>query len=680
MIFLSLSFYFLASGGVLYTYLGLRSELARDQVVYPVQTKIIALSNLLAIYQLEVQNKRLSPDLFDIELYAEAEKKIDELLIAVSLYLYKLDEDLGKDQKSSLQISKLEEFSKEWKHYKSLDKETSIREVYTRYLQLARYVKNFQNDLQRYYEIDLNLDVGTVKLIDTSFTTIQNLSLQIPVFYALMSRSPEFDWVNILKNGDLYGVNYEVVRSENNIQQALSGISTEIDPALGVDSRPILVPLIEQLIQANSSMREVIGREMQLSSQLVPLRPLEVYQISQNALESYEGLQEVLNQFLLSMSKTQFDVVIFRFNLSIVLTSFAIFMVVLLFASRIVRKPIQEICEAAAELAVGKVNVRIPIHFNDEVGEMAQAFNNLAAFLENKLKEVKGIAGNLLSSVQTIFEVARQLERNIQVQDNELGAVRGHITQISGTVKGFSLNLDNVYKSINATTGLADLGSKSLGEMEMVMQQMVKASNSIVNTLNVLKEKMNSINDVISAIVKIADQINLLSLNTAIQANKAGPEGKGFSVIARKIKELSGQAAFSTLDIEFTVTQIIESVNECVVLVDQFLHDVLLQVCDSTQISEEFKSLIDFFENQVEVFKSVNDDMLRQAESATEIQKVLISLSDAARKSTQSTNQFYREIEALHHSTTSLVEKIESFTHPSYNSLQSIADNYSKGN
>jgi methyl-accepting chemotaxis protein len=140
---------------------------------------------------------------------------------------------------------------------------------------------------------------------------------------------------------------------------------------------------------------------------------------------------------------------------------------------------------------------------------------------------------------------------------------------------------------------------------------------------------------------------------------------------------LSGQTAFSTLDIEKTVQEIVTSVDSSVSEVNGFLEQVMLQVAESTELSQEFKKLIDFFQKQVEAFESVNEDMSKQAESATELQEVLRTLSNASRKTTTSVNQFCREIELLHQSTTSLVEKIDSFTHPSYIQQLAVSENQS---
>src|SRR5207245_2721664 len=102
---------------------------------------------------------------------------------------------------------------------------------------------------------------------------------------------------------------------------------------------------------------------------------------------------------------------------------------------------------------------------------------------------------------------------------------------------------------------LADAGRVGLRQMEETMRQLSDATGSISAKLRTIREKAGGINLVVTTITKVADQTNLLSINAAIEAEKAGEAGLGFLVVAREIRRLADQTAVATLDIEQMVRQ-----------------------------------------------------------------------------------------------------------------------------
>jgi methyl-accepting chemotaxis protein len=661
-IFFLTAFFCLVSGfGVWYSCTNLYKETLLNKKKFGFQVNVAKITNSLAAYQVEVIKQKNNPENFDntllFAIVRDMNKEIDDFVSSLQNYRSKIRSTVLQQQ-MEYHLDGLEEFLKLWGVYRKTALNLSLEKAEEKFNKLMQLMDTIQTNLRSFYRLYSNTDEGTKRLIDFNYILIPRLTIQIPVFYNLLQgiTPPENSLKSDSKNADVYGFIYKLTEDMTKINLTLNGISDLIDDSLQSESQPLFRTLLEELQNVESDLITTLDSNEEIGS----------YNNARRALQTYSEAQEKINEILEKLYDLQATSMETRLYTSYIMVLFAGFFVLITYFTKIILQPVKELSNAADELAIGKVNIRIPVRFHDEVGEMTEGFNALASFLENKLKEIKSVSSNLLEAVHVILDVAKKLEANITIQDKELIVIKGYIKEITVVAKEFTLHLNNVYKSISATTGFADVGRKSLSEMEIVMQQMMGASNSIVNTLKTLNIKICSINDVINTIVKIADQINLLSLNTAIQANKAGPEGRGFTIIAKKTKELSGQTAYSTLDIEKTVREIIESVNFSVNEVNKFLEQVMLQVMDSTQLSEEFKKLIHFFQKQVEVFKSVSQDVAKQSESATELHEVLRTLSNASKKTTTSVNQFRREIESLHQSTTNLVKKIDSFTHPSY--------------
>src|SRR5262249_28339799 len=124
------------------------------------------------------------------------------------------------------------------------------------------------------------------------------------------------------------------------------------------------------------------------------------------------------------------------------------------------------------------------------------------------------------------------------------------VKEISATGRDLVKTMESVNRMAGETAALAGSGQSKLQNMEVVMRDLDGATASIADKLNAINERSQKITTVITTITKVADQTNILSINAAIEAEKAGEYGSGFLVIAREIRRLADQTASATLDIE----------------------------------------------------------------------------------------------------------------------------------
>jgi methyl-accepting chemotaxis protein WspA len=188
---------------------------------------------------------------------------------------------------------------------------------------------------------------------------------------------------------------------------------------------------------------------------------------------------------------------------------------------------------------------------------------------------------------------------------------------------------------------VANSGQAGLARMEETMRQVMEAAASINAKLAVLNEKAGNINQVVTTITKVADQTNLLSLNAAIEAEKAGEYGRGFSVVASEIRRLADQTAVATYDIEQTVKEIQSAVSAGVMGMDKFSEEVRRGMGDVQQVGGELSQIIQQVQALAPRVESVNEGMQAQATGAEQISQALAQLSEAAQQT----------VESLRHST-----------------------------
>lgn len=151
----------------------------------------------------------------------------------------------------------------------------------------------------------------------------------------------------------------------------------------------------------------------------------------------------------------------------------------------------------------------------------------------------------------------------------------------------------------------------------------------------------------VSTITKVADQTNLLSLNAAIEAEKAGEYGRGFAVVATEIRRLADQTAVATYDIEQTVKEIQSAVSAGVMGMDKFSEEVRRGMRDVQQVGTQLSQIITEVQTLAPRFQMVNEGMQTQATGAEQITQALSQLSEAAQQTAESLRQSSQAIDDL---------------------------------
>ena len=181
------------------------------------------------------------------------------------------------------------------------------------------------------------------------------------------------------------------------------------------------------------------------------------------------------------------------------------------------------------------------------------------------------------------------------------------------------------------TATLAGSGQEGLTLMAGTMGGVMEAAGSINAKLAVLNEEAADINQVVTTITKVADQTNLLSLNAAIEAEKAGEFGRGFAVVATEIRRLADQTAVATYDIEQTVKKIQSAVSAGVMGMDKFSEEVRRGMQQVQQVGDQLTQIIQHVQVLAPRFEAVNEGMHAHAIGAEQITEALAQLSRSRR-------------------------------------------------
>ena len=271
--------------------------------------------------------------------------------------------------------------------------------------------------------------------------------------------------------------------------------------------------------------------------------------------------------------------------------------------------------------------------------------------LRNQIKKMVGVVEHngiqVTTSSTQIAATSRQLEATVTEQAASTTQIAATAVEIAATAEELTQTMAQVMQqSESAATTAAD-GKQGLARMEETIRQLTSATATISTKLGLIDDKANNIGDVVSAITKVADQTNLLSLNAAIEAEKAGEYGAGFSVVAREIRRLADQTALATLEIERMVQEMLSSVSTGVMEMDRFTQDVGTNAAYIGQISEQVSLIISQVQSLAPQFESVTAGMVAQSQGAQQICSAMSQLNDTSQQTAESVKDTNQAISQL---------------------------------
>lgn len=294
----------------------------------------------------------------------------------------------------------------------------------------------------------------------------------------------------------------------------------------------------------------------------------------------------------------------------------------------------------------GDLTQRLPAG-PDEVGLIANEVNAVMEKLTGLIRRVQEAGIQVTSSSTQLAASSKELETTLNEQVASTNEVVSSARQISATSEALVRTMSDVSALSQDAAESAGQGQTGLARMSATMEKMESASSSIAQKLSAINQKVTNITSVVTTINKVADQTNLLSLNAAIEAAKAGEFGQGFAVVAREIRRLADQTAVATLDIEQMVKDMQSSVSAGVMSMEKFAQQVQGTVQEVNTIGSQIARIIEQVQSLGPRFESVNEGMESQSIGARQISESMVHLSEATRANAESQREAARVMQTL---------------------------------
>jgi methyl-accepting chemotaxis protein WspA len=332
------------------------------------------------------------------------------------------------------------------------------------------------------------------------------------------------------------------------------------------------------------------------------------------------------------------------------------------FLVQAINRPLANLVSTMEVMRTGNLSKRVVVERKDEFGSLGEGLNLMASDLTSLIQRVQQSGIQVSTSSTEIAATAQEqlsTANEIAATTSEVGATS---KEISATAKELVHTVKQVTEVAEKTTALATSGQAGLTRMKTTVEQIVDASRSITDRLAVLNEKASNIGAVVTAITKVADQTNLLSLNAAIEAEKAGDAGRGFAVVATEIRRLADQTAISTSDIEQTVKEMQSAVAAGVMGMDKFSEELRRGVEVVRHVGDELSQIMQQVQTLTPSFEAVSEGMQSQSLGAQQISDALSQLSEASKQTVMSLRQSNVAVEQLNDAARGLQTGVARFT------------------
>ncbi|GLH21998.1 methyl-accepting chemotaxis protein [Pseudomonas atacamensis] len=347
---------------------------------------------------------------------------------------------------------------------------------------------------------------------------------------------------------------------------------------------------------------------------------------------------------------------------TIVVVSLLLTIVLAIALTRSIVKPVGESLRLAEEIASGDLTRRLEITGTDEVSRLMVALNLMSKNLQDTVLEISEASIQLSSAAVEMTSITEAADRHLQQQNSEIEQAATAVTEMTSAVEEVARNATSTSQAAQESSEAAKLGNLRVSETLSAVETLTELVESSASQVTELAGQAEDISQVVGVIRSIAEQTNLLALNAAIEAARAGEQGRGFAVVADEVRALAHRTQISTLEIEKMITAIQSGSSTTVESIRRSTEEVyntkrtaegagqsLRQITDSVlQINERNLQIAVASEQQAHVARDVDRSLLS-------IRSLAIQSSEGANQTITASNELSRLAVNLNH----LVQKFK---------------------
>ncbi|WP_435236625.1 methyl-accepting chemotaxis protein [Psychromonas sp. PT13] len=430
----------------------------------------------------------------------------------------------------------------------------------------------------------------------------------------------------------------------------LTGLTENLDNIiLGTENEDQgLVNLYSQDIQLKTTAKENLNQ---------------IENVISNTLASVETLNKEANSYAGNLTNNMQSNILSGINILLFTAVIAILasVIISILLLRTIRNPLKEVIEALSLLSKGDLRFIFKQHNNDEFGDLSMA-------AEKVNTQLKSMVGNIHSKSQSLNELTSSTEKRtdqallqVEKQANELTSVAASMQEMTYTVTEVSNSASLATEEVVTIITLSEKADSGMNNSQRSISQLRGHLNSAVSVTGEMTEAVSRIEQILTVIRSIAEQTNLLALNAAIEAARAGEHGRGFAVVADEVRGLANRTQLSTGEIHTIISELNEAVDKTVHVIEESAEMANESDQEFITLANIFTELNTSIEKLSASSEHISHISLDQSKTAEEINQQVNAISMAANDTRNEVNDVTKNISLITNVSDDLDEMISLF-------------------
>ncbi|MBI3578215.1 MAG: methyl-accepting chemotaxis protein [Ignavibacteriales bacterium] len=331
------------------------------------------------------------------------------------------------------------------------------------------------------------------------------------------------------------------------------------------------------------------------------------------------------------------------------------------FIARMMSKPVKGLLGQAEEIANGNLTIEVVQHSKDEVGQLEAAFKRMVESLRETLTQVGEASSAVASASSQISSSTEEMAAGAQEQTSQAGEVASAVEEMTKTIIENSKNAGTTADTAKEAKRAAEQGGNVVEETVSGMKRIAEVVRKSAGTVQELGKSSDQIGEIIGVIDDIADQTNLLALNAAIEAARAGEQGRGFAVVADEVRKLAERTTKATKEIAGMIKKIQTDTQGAVVSMEEGTNQVDegIKLADKAGVS--LNEIVGISQKVTDMVTQIAAASEQQSSASEQISKNVEAISAVTQQTATGTQQIARAAEDLNRLTDNLQNLVGKF-------------------